>query len=95
MFTTMFNVLAKSFAQSDSHRLSPIRSRRTNRRYSFSEGIEGLEGRVALSGGVASVTVTVTNQTDPSNPTNPDGGTNSGDGTYVVVYSTQQDSTAG
>jgi hypothetical protein len=94
MFANMFNVLAKSFARSGSDVISPVRSRRTNRRYSFNEGIEGLEGRLAPSGGVATVTVTVTNQTDTSTQTDTGDGSDSDDGTPVVVYSTQPDTTA-
>lgn len=89
MITTLFNLMAKSFARSGSDRMSTVRSRRANRRYAFHEGIEGLEGRLAPSGGLGVVTVTVTNQTDTSTQTNPDDGTDPDDGTTTVVYSTQ------
>jgi len=96
MLTNIFNVLANSFSRSGSHRMSPVRSRRTNRRLSFNEGIEGLEGRLAPSGGVAPVTVTVTNQTDTSTTTDSGDGSDTSDGsdtgygTIVAVSSTQQ-----
>jgi hypothetical protein len=89
MFTHMFSILGKGFARSGSHRISPVRSRRTNRRYSFNEGIEGLEGRLAPSDVVGVVTVTVTNQTDPS--TDPGDGSDPVDGTVVAVASIPQD----
>jgi hypothetical protein len=99
MFTTMLDVLAKSFARSGSQHVSAVRSRRTNRRFSFNEGIEGLEGRMAPSGGVATVTVTVTNQTDTSTSTSTttdtgDGsdtsdGSDTGFGTVVGISPTQ------
>ena len=96
MFTNMFNALARSFERTGSHHISPSRSRRTNRRYTFNEGIEGLEGRLAPSGGVAPVTVTVTNQTDPSTPTDPGDpgypgdGSDSGVGTFAGAAPSQQ-----
>jgi hypothetical protein len=99
MFTNILSALAKSFSESGSHRTSSARSRRTNRRYTFNEGIEGLEGRLALSGGVAAITVTVTNQTDTSTTTgtgDQGDGSNQGDGsgqgdlTTVTVVSSQQ-----
>ena len=92
MFTNMFNALAEGFSRSGSHRISPVRSRRTNRRYSFNEGIEGLEGRLAPGGGgLGTVTVTVTNQTDSSTPTDPSDGSDPGDGTVVAVSAIVQD----
>jgi hypothetical protein len=93
MMTNMFKELFQSFSRTGSDRTSSLRSCRTNRRYPIGLGIEGLEGRVALSGGIAPVTVTVTNQADTSTPTpnSPDDSTDAADPTIIELNSTDQE----
>ena len=65
MLTNMFNKLSNGFSRTGSDRNSSARNGRTNRRYPISRGIEGLEGRLAPSGDLGTVGLTVTN-TDPT-----------------------------
>ena len=90
MTSNMFNQLFQSFSRTGSDRKSSVRNTRPNRRYSLCLGLEGLEGRLAPSGGIAPVGVTVTNQGDttPSNPGDPTTGQN---GSTNPVATTQND----
>jgi hypothetical protein len=74
MITNIFNKLFDGFSQTPCNPNPSRRNRRINRHFSISQGIEGLEGRLAPSGGIAPILVTVTNQTDtgtstPDDPT--------------------------
>jgi hypothetical protein len=78
MMTNIFNKLFNSFSQTSSDHNPSRRNRRTNRHFSICQGIEGLEGRLAPSGGIAPITVTVTNQTDTGDTSTDDTSTDDG-----------------
>ena len=66
MFTNIIGKLSERFSRNGTgHKDSARRSGRANRRYAIGQGIEGLEGRLALSGAIAPILVTVTNQPPP------------------------------
>jgi len=72
MIANLVNTLVSRLFRSGSDLNSTNRSRRVDRRVSFSMGLEDLEGRIAPGTVVAPVIVTVTNQpTYPTTPTYP------------------------
>jgi hypothetical protein len=90
MITAMFSKLSQGFSRNGSDRNGSARKIRTNRRYPIWQGIEGLEGRMAPSGGVGTVTVTVTNQGDTGTDTTTTG--QDDEIPPVVVYGVQSTS---